>query len=185
MTLRASNVDGKTRERAPVADMVAEWLPLAYVISRGYFIPGGDRDDVRQEALIGLWVACRDWDPARGSFKPFAVMVIRRRLATAVKVATAGKHRCLTDAARTAVVDADVADAVDEIAAGHTTEDIVEARARLAATVAVVRDRLTEPERRAVVGLLDGRAYVEIGPKKRVDNALWRARRKLRIEVAA
>jgi RNA polymerase sigma factor (sigma-70 family) len=75
--------------------------PLAYGIARDYFLPGAERQDVEQEALVGLWIAAKEWDRAKGaSFRTFARVVIERRLASLVRTATAEKNRVLTDSER-------------------------------------------------------------------------------------
>lgn len=71
--------------------------PLAYAIARDYFLPGGDVDDVRQEAMIGVWKALRDYRPDGGKALPnFVALCVRRQLITAVKTATRVKHEALT-----------------------------------------------------------------------------------------
>lgn len=74
---------------------------LAVSIARDYWLPGADSDDVAQEARIGLWVAAREYDPARGvPFAAWASIVIRRRLVGLLRAARAEKQLVLTDAGR-------------------------------------------------------------------------------------
>ena len=54
--------------------------PIAYKAVGEFRIPGMERQDVEQEALVALWEACRRWDPERGKFPPFAKAVIRNTL---------------------------------------------------------------------------------------------------------
>jgi len=57
--------------------------------SRGYFLVGGDRDDLEQEALIGFYKSVRDFRPElQASFRSFAELCINRQLITAIKTAT-------------------------------------------------------------------------------------------------
>ena len=79
---------------------VEQYRPLALAIAREYFLPGADHDDVRQEAMIALAIADRDYAPERWSFSSFARLVIHRRLNSAVKIATRKKHRMLSEADR-------------------------------------------------------------------------------------
>ncbi len=163
----------------------ALWLKhrgLALAIADGYTLPGSDRDDVRQEALIALWVAATDWRPDGGaSFPTFARMVVRRRLDTCLKLATRRKHEPLNRAVTVALdPDGEPAAIVDLLPHLHQVTDRVEGREQLAAVIRCIRDDLSAVERRAVVGIASGLSYVEIGPWKAVDNALARARRKLR-----
>jgi hypothetical protein len=48
------------------------------------------------------------------------------------------------------------------------------------ALITAAAGRLTELERRAIGGVLSDTAYTELGPKKTIDNAVQRARRRLR-----
>ena len=48
-----------------------DWL-IGWITRRP--IPGLEREDEHQEALIGLLTACRDYDPARGSFGAIATI---------------------------------------------------------------------------------------------------------------
>lgn len=83
------------------ADLVAEYKGLIRALAKKYYLPGADRDDVYQEILMGLYKACRDFNPeGRMSFRGFAEMVIKRHLITALKTACRGKALVLTRAER-------------------------------------------------------------------------------------
>lgn len=156
--------------------------PVAYAIAALYFWPGADRDDVKQEALIGLWIAARDWRPDAGrTFRSFAELVIKRRLATCVKLAKRSKHAPLNDSIRVLVDEDGVSDqAVDQLPHLHQVADVAEDRERLAAVLRAIDTDLSPLERRCIIGVASGLSYAEIGPQKRVENALDKARRKLR-----
>jgi len=142
---------------------------IASAIAATYFIPGADRQDVEQEALIALWEACRSYDPDRGPFQPYAATVIRRRLVDAVKSATRHKALVLTTSAR----DRDLPHL-------HQVTDRCETNEEIRQVLEAIT-RLTAWERHCVIGTASGLTYAEIGgPAKRVDNTLHRARRKLR-----
>lgn len=144
--------------------------PLALAIAREYRIPGADRDDVRQEALIGLWIASRAHRPERGPFPPFARMVVRRRLQALLKAALAEKHQVLTRASRDDL----------ELVDGPEPDRVVVARDTLdRLTVAVAS--LPPAQRAAVVRIVNGIPY----QGKADDTARSRARHRLRQELAA
>lgn len=148
------------------ASLFARNRGLAVAISRAFYLPGSERQDVEQEAMIGLWVAARTWDPGRGvPFKPFAALVIRRRLVGCVQAALRGKHAILTDADREDVV----------LVAGDDPERVVIARDTLQRMVAAVAG-LTPIEREALTLIANGEPYTQ---SKRLNNAAQRARRKL------
>jgi RNA polymerase sigma factor (sigma-70 family) len=83
---------------------------------------GLEHDDQQQEALLGLFEACRAYDPAKGRFGAIATVCLRRRVWNARLTARARKHRILTEAV-----------GLDRPIGDHTT--------------ATIADRLAAPER--------------------------------------
>jgi hypothetical protein len=73
------------------------WL-IGWLTSRPH--PGLEREAERQEALIGLLQACRDFDPARGSFGAIATIRVRSRVSTARTKAHNTRNRIITNALR-------------------------------------------------------------------------------------
>lgn len=154
---------------------------LAFALARTRNWPGAEQQDVDQEAMIGLWSAARDYRADAGTkFSTFATVVIRRRLDSCVKAATRGKHQPLNEALRSLGEGGEAVDAVALLPCLHQVTDFVEERERLAAVLAAIADDLTEYERHCVLGVAAGLPYERIGNPKQVDNALYRARRKLR-----
>jgi RNA polymerase sigma factor (sigma-70 family) len=135
-----------TRLRPAVLAIAAEWR-----------VPGLDPDDVRQEALLALWVATSKHDPARGPWPPFARLVVKRRLRDLLQAATRQK--------RTAALEHDV-----DVAAPEPTG----ASEQLALVIDAL-PRLTDRERSALANSLNGGKQ-----SKSQENALGAARRKLR-----
>lgn len=89
------------RDRDAVAALLSRHQGLVLSITNRYFVPGGDSDDVRQQAMIGFWKAVRDFDPEAGtSFTTFAHTCMRRQVVTAVKAANRYKHQVLNAADR-------------------------------------------------------------------------------------
>ncbi len=64
------------------------------------FLPnGGDRDDLLQEGMLGLFKALRDYDQDREtSFSTFANLCVTRQLYTAIEAASRKKHQPLNEA---------------------------------------------------------------------------------------
>lgn len=155
---------------------------LARSIADGYFWAGAEKQDIRQEAEIGLWIACRNWDPAGGaSFRTFADMVVRRRLVTMLQVALREKHRPLNEALTGTVgVDDGAELLVELLPSALDTERVVVARETLARMVAAVAG-LSELEREALARVANGDPYAG---EKSIDNAAVRARDKLRKAAA-
>ena len=144
------------QERMTRSGLFGKHLPLAYKIASRYWIPGGDREDVRQEARIGLWIATQGYDPAKGSFRAFAKVVVERRLQTCVKVANRHYERPV--------------ELLPEMAVTEDRPSELPGLFRALGT-------LSERERQAVTDHLNG---VAARSSRSHDNALTRARKKLR-----
>jgi RNA polymerase sigma factor (sigma-70 family) len=88
---------------------------LVISVARNYFVPGGDDEDVRQQAMIGFWKAVRDYVPGAGTaFTSFARTCMQRQVITAVKAANRHKHAPLTDSQRIVAHDTDDRDSADD-----------------------------------------------------------------------
>ena len=157
--------------------LVRKWSPLATTISREYFHPNLDYDDLRQEALIALMVAGRTYDPALGSFGGFAAMCIRRRLITTLKLANAMKRDWRMEAPReVATEEGDALLTVDLLPALNADpHDQTVIRLEVRRIVHGIHS-LTDLERRSIIERIDG-----IPQDKSMDNASNRARQKLRL----
>lgn len=84
------------KDEAAIAEILRRYSKLAKSISHLYFIPGGEREDLEQEALIGLHEAIQSFNPQYNtSFAAFAKLCIKRELITAVKTANRKKHEIL------------------------------------------------------------------------------------------
>lgn len=151
---------------------------IARAIARDFYLPGSEREDVEQEAMIGLWFACRSYDAETGaSFASFAALVIRRRLTSLLVAALRGKHEPLTRSVRTALLeDGTEVAIVDVLAGGRDPFEVVVAREAFERLCAAT-GRLTKLERQALDVVLAGEPYSH---EKRLDNAVVRTRRKLR-----
>lgn len=151
---------------------------------RAYFLPGGEPDDLLQEAFGGLTEAIRDYQRQQGPFGAFAQLVIRRNVIEAVKKATRLKHRPLNDAyplMRDAGNGYDHDD-YDDFNRGHAAPDLFEQREHVLQLLAItdLAVTLSPLERRSLGMSLDGVPY---RGDKSVDNAIQRARRKLRVAL--
>lgn len=190
---------GQTRRpqnapRKPPPNGWSEWCDrIAWWATEGYYLPaGGDRDDLAQEARMGIVKAIATWDESLGPFYRFARGCARAAVIDAVRAATRVKDR----AANVAVsLDRPIRDENGDEGALH---ELVPAREiGPAGRVALIeeireigtamRERLTDLECVALVGVLNGESYVHIAQElgggataKQVDRAITRARWKLR-----
>jgi RNA polymerase sigma factor (sigma-70 family) len=122
-------------------------------------MPGLEREDERQEALIALLEACRTFDPARGTFGAIATVRVRSRVWSARKRARSDRHRILTESLRlehSARTDADTTRTLGEtLPAGDATDPAVvielrdELRQRAIRRQRERRERLSRRRRRS------------------------------------
>jgi RNA polymerase sporulation-specific sigma factor len=98
----------RQRDREAVNELLRRHEGLIMSVARRYFVPGGDHEDVRQQAMIGFWKAVRDYSDAAGaSFPSFARTCMQRQVITAVKAANRMKHSPLNESDRIAHHDAE------------------------------------------------------------------------------
>jgi RNA polymerase sigma factor (sigma-70 family) len=84
-------------DRAAQHELLTRYEPLVRSVVRRLRLPAGcEREDLAQEARIGLWAAIRAWRPDRGSFPPFASRCVHNQALMALEAACANKHRVLT-----------------------------------------------------------------------------------------
>ncbi|MET0601829.1 MAG: sigma-70 family RNA polymerase sigma factor [Baekduia sp.] len=181
---------------AAFAALANRYRPLCWGLVADYYAPGLQRDDFLQAARVGLWKAVHDWRPeAESSFGNFARLCITREVITALKAATRNKHAPLNQALSLSLPQGDDDDdaTLGDIlpAAGLTADEMLELASAVDDIYAGVAD-LSRLERWAVEQIaIDGVSYDEAATAfgeefgqqvnaKAIDNALQRARRRLR-----
>lgn len=157
--------------------------------ARSYFLAGGERDDVVQEGMIGLYKAIRDFETDKlVQFRSFAELCVTRQIITAIKAATRNKHVMLNEC-----VSLQVSIGRDEDSG--CLMDVIDSRVADPEHILLTRDvfrtvrdggvsGLSDLEHRVLQGYLAGRTYLEMAkdmgrPAKTIDNALQRAKRKV------
>lgn len=174
-------------DHAATETLVERYRERAERIAARFFFAGGDRDDVRQEALFGILRAIRNFRVDGGStFSAFVEMCVRRWLATCVVDSMREKRRVLTNSVRTGRDEAGRVVAVVDVLSDPCADvgRVAEGRAELSRIVELL-PTLTTTERRALLGVTNGFSYAELEASfglgfKTADNAVQRARRKLR-----
>lgn len=158
--------------------------------ARSYFMMGGDREDIIQEGMIGLYKAIRDFrDDRLSSFKAFAELCITRQIITAIKTATRQKHIPLNTSVS---LDKPVYDEesertlLDVIASSDLDDpqDLMIFKEDYVHMEGEINKVLSGLEKQVLSLYLDGQSYQEISDElnrqvKSVDNALQRIKRKL------
>ncbi|MGH2945814.1 MAG: sigma-70 family RNA polymerase sigma factor [Solirubrobacteraceae bacterium] len=174
-------------------ELLRRYEPLVQGTLRRMRLPARvDREDIAQEARIGLLRATLEWRPGRAPFAAYAARCIRNRVIMVLNNAGRHKHRVLNDARS---LDApmpidrrtrhrDGCGSYDELPGPAPGPDAtVLAREQIAAMLAGM-PTLTTKERVALLGMLNGRSQQQLadelgGTAKAFALALRRARDKL------
>ncbi len=187
--LLAAQYDGSQAE----AELVRRYEPLIQAVCDRYDRPlGYDRQDLAQEARIGLWHAIHAWRPDRGPFPAFARVCVTRQAMKALDSAGARKHQLLSRAdplSCTAGTDDDLLSAVfaDPPLTGHRDDPVAivigrERLARIVDALAALNDR----ERTVLVGSLNDRTCRQLaGDNGCTTQAVHGLLRRARLKLAA
>ncbi len=186
LVVRAQGGDSQAQ-----AVLLERYRRLVRAKGRGFFLVGGDAEDVQQEALIGLYKAIRDYQVDRlASFRAFAELCITRQIITAIKTATRQKHQPLNRYVSITTSRPDdeggersVEDLVDDRSVNDPAELVV-SNERVDSMRTAMADMLSGLEVEVLQLYVDGKSYQEISEMlgrhvKSVDNALQRIKRKL------
>jgi RNA polymerase sporulation-specific sigma factor len=189
--LVARSRDGDDRA---LVELLERYRGFARSKARSYFLVGGDRDDIVQEGMIGLYKAVRDYADVHGaSFRSFAELCITRQILTAIKTATRQKHTPLNSYVSFDRPHEDDPDrTVGETLAVELTADPLERLVEdddLRTLQRAFDEVLSGLETEVLQLYVEGRSYQEIAERlgrrvKSIDNALQRIKRKLERHLA-
>ena len=170
-------------------ELLQRYRRFARIKARSYFLVGGDRDDVVQEGMIGLYKAVRDYETGHGaSFRSFAELCITRQILTAIKTATRQKHTPLNSYVSFDLPQHDeggrtVADTISAEDGSDPLDQLVQSD-QVSRLRELFDEVLSELESNVLQLYVEGRSYQEIADQlgrhvKSIDNALQRIKRKL------
>src|SRR4051794_4416963 len=191
LVLKARNGDRRALDL-----VIRRYARFVRLKASGYFLAGGDGDDLIQEGFVGLYKAVRDYRVDREtSFRSFAELCITRQIITAIKTATRYKHAPLngyvsfshTPAGHDDASDCTLGDALPGPAVEDPARRVI-ATQELNALVESLASGLSGLEARVLALFLEGRPYEEIAAScecdpKAVDNALQRVKRKIGVHL--
>ncbi len=173
-----------------VAYIVNKYKNFVRAKARSYFLIGGDRDDIIQEGMIGLYKATRDFKHDRlSSFRAFAELCVTRQIITAIKTATRQKHMPLNSYIslnKPVYTEESERTLLDMISCVRVTdpEELIISKEEFTDIEKNMGYLLSELEWHVLMGYLDGKTYQEMAGDmqrsiKSIDNALQRVKRKL------
>lgn len=158
--------------------LLEKYKPIVKSRSRALFLIGGDREDLIQEGMIGLFKAIRDFNPENGApFAAFAKLCIERNLYTAIENAGRLKYSPLNGYIS-------LSEETEKLMDGGIEEAVIE-RASYQQIYENVQKHLSSMEKDVLELYLEGKDYIEIAkilkkPDKSIDNALQRIKMKVR-----
>ncbi len=174
--------------------LLSKYKSLASKIARSYFLVGAESEDILQEAMLGLYSACRTYDGSNGSsFKSFATLCITRAVQSAVKKANRLKNKMLNESLSLTNQGAVLVDGKyveeDEInlyipSNFSDPEDALLAEEQKNELNKLINENLSLKEKRVLVLYLQGLSYAQIAENlgentKSIDNAISRTKKKL------
>lgn len=164
---------GGSRDNGGTAELISRYMKLVFAAARRYS-RGADYEELVSDGMQALLSAISCYDKEKGSFAAFAQTCIANRLKNTV-------DRSAKRAARLADAD-EIKDMEDR---SPSPEELVIAQENTEEFRRGMETELTQMERRCLEGVIMGLSYAEIAEKtgedrKSVDNAIARARAKLR-----
>ena len=168
-------------DKQAMEELLIRHAGLVRGCARGFFLIGGETEDLIQEGMIGLYGAIGDYRQGEtaSSFKNFAYLCISRRIIDAVKSSARKKNSPLNDAPPIGIVSAD-----KEFAAHFNPEDLLILRDDRREFRQKISGVLSDFEFKVTTMYMDGMSCAEIceatgKTAKSVDNALQRSKKKL------
>ena len=191
--------DEELCEKAKEGDVEAEsylinkYKNLVRGKAKTLYLLGGDREDLIQEGMIGLFIAVRDFDKSKNAmFSTFANLVCERRMYNAIKAGQAGKNLPLNTyislyAGQASGGDADDIKLINNLRASSLfePEGFVVDKENTIFLLEKLSESLSKLEEEVLDFYLSGKDYVEIAEAlerspKSIDNALVRIKTKFK-----
>ncbi len=180
----------KTGDEDALEELIHRFKPHLNRLSRSYFLFGGEEEDIKQEAMIGLYSACLSYKPEmKTSFNSFASLCMKRRILSAIKSANRNKNKALNES----VSIHTKIDSTNEVELYlpqyiFNPDEVFEENENYEEVKGKIVQTLSKLELQILSLFLKGLSYDEIAhylniTKKSVDNALSRIKSKLKFLI--
>lgn len=170
--------------------LMDKYKAFVFARAKSYYMVGGEKQDIVQEGLIGLFKAIKNFNnDKQTSFKAFADLCIRRQIVSAIKTSTRQKHiplnNCisLNSAFEDENGEKSLADILENEIAPDPSDTIVNKETFLNIK-SKITSILSEFEQEVLDYHLCGYTYTQIASSlkvepKSVDNAIQRIKKKM------
>ena len=162
-------------------ELAVRYLDTISIIARKFSAEGYEHNDFVQEGLVGLLYSCKTFDQNGGAgFKSYMSVVVERRF---ISIIRRGEQKKAIPSSSIVPMD-DVGESSEDSA--KTPEELMMCREQLNQLLSRLQSILSKSEYDVLMLYGNGLSYKEIAEKlsvteKTVDNALQRARKKVRV----
>ncbi len=169
---------------ASMSELIVRYKPLVKNRARLFYLEGGDREDLLQEGMIGLFKAVKEFDSQKeASFATFARVCITRQMLSAIEAAGRKKHVFLNESL--SLEQLSEVQLADRAGVADGPEKIFFEQENIKQLIASINKKLSPMEKRVLELYISGMDYIEIADAmnksiKSIDNALQRIRNKLK-----
>lgn len=176
-TYRKGSLDAMT-------DLIIRYKPLVKNRARLFYLEGGDREDLLQEGMIGLFKAIKEYDAEKeASFATFARLCITRQMISAIEAAGRKKHMLLNESL--SIEQLDEGQIADRVGVADGPEKIFFEQEDSKLLMENINRNLSKMEKQVLDLYISGMDYLEIADMmgksgKSIDNALQRIRNKIK-----
>ena len=171
-------------ESGPEEYLVKKYKGMVLKKAHAMFIVGGEREDLIQEGMIGLFRALRDYQPGKSAtFATFANLCVERQIYKAIEMSGRLKNKPLNSYISLSEEESPILDSL--AFEQQDPEAIVIDRENVNVMQEKIRQHLSRFETRVLDSYLEGMTYTQIAEAmgkspKSIDNALQRIRGKIR-----
>ncbi len=169
-------IRAKQDDSEAIEQLVSDYKGLIRYYANKFYLVGGNKDDLLQEGMLGLYYAVKYYDENKGPFPSFVRLCVLSQILDAVKRDNGANQKVLSECVGL--------DAVSTVTDGNDPLDRLLTIESAQNMLSVMDEQLTDLERRVVLLFASGYTYNDIArqvdkSRKAVDGALQRARRKL------
>lgn len=167
----------KSGNEQAIERIVSQYKGLVRSYANKFFLVGGDKDDLLQEGMLGLFCAITNYDENKGSFPSFVKLCVLRQILDAVRSDNGVKNKPLSNTI-------DIEEIKEYVDDGATPlENLIE-KEYFTKIMNLIHTVLTPSERLVLTLFADGYSYDDITCKtgksyKAIDGSMQRARKKL------